>query len=112
MSDTEMINKGLDLKAEAVEVIGTAIRQRQMIKKLGRSFIVEGEDHRDVYSNYQRYKSSWTVRGVCRFMLRHYDSILELIPPQNRPLRMRFMQLADNAAKILHAEGTALLGSF
>lgn len=112
MSDTEMINKGLDLKAEAVEVIGKAIKQRQMIKKLGRSFIVEGEEHWDVYNNYQAYRNSWTVRGVCKFMVRHYDAILELIPPQNRPLRMRFMRLADNAIRILQAEGSAILGSF
>jgi hypothetical protein len=108
MSGTETITK--QVRAEAVEVIGTAIKQRQMIKKLGKSFIVEGEAHRDVYINYQAHRNSWTVRGVCRFALRHYDTILELIPPQNRPLRMRFMNLADVAIKILEAEESALLG--
>jgi hypothetical protein len=110
MSDTEMISSGFELKDEAVEVIGTAIRQRQMIKKLGRSFIIEGEDHLDVYNNYKAYRNSWTVRGVCRFMVRHYNTILELIPPQNKPLRNRFIKLAEVAVKILGAEESALLG--
>lgn len=110
MSDTEMISNGIVLKAEAVDVIGRAIKQRQMIKKLGRSFIIESEDHIDVYKNYQAYRNSWTVMGVCRFMVRHYNTILELIPPQNKPLRNRFIKLADVAIKILGAEGSALLG--
>lgn len=90
-----------EFRDECIQVIATAIAQRRVLLKNGKSPFALNLAHRQVIAQYDAHRHTWTVRGVARFMLKHGYSVLQLIPWTNGPAVCRCKELIETSKKML-----------
>jgi hypothetical protein len=89
-------------KNECIAIIGTAIAQRRVLIAKGESPFALNLQHRQVISQYEAYKFTWSVWGIARFMIKYGNAVLQMIPWTNGPAVIRCKQLIETSKKMIH----------
>lgn len=84
---------------EALTIIRTAVNQRRKLVQMNKSYIVLDKSIIQVLKQYDAYKSTWSVRGIARFIYKYYHTIERIIPASNPTAKQRLHELLSTAKK-------------